>query len=262
MVFAYWFYSNNEENQLAISKLKQEKRILQSDLDRQALTIEQLSHDIESLKESRKKIIEAYSNSGQQPGSIGASSSTKEANPVASQIASSSLELESQLEQLSSSIEKKTQILKTLGKIGPFSQVDVADFQLDAYFDRINEIDQGNYYETHYLVNPDNYGSLNFDGSEFTPSEKKESFSDDSQRLYAHFNIDESYPHDSVLVKWYQQGGDSPLALDYYPINTNSSENYIWIEPGGNWQSGQYYVEVFSASEGAELLSAGSYQID
>lgn len=259
LVALYGYYSNDEETLSVISKLKEDKQHLQASLDRQALTIEQLRREIKSLKKAHIQTIE---NSNQQSETINMKSWKSAANPVSGSIAeSSSPHLESQIEQLSNSIEKKSQILKALSKIGPFSKVDIAESRLDSYFDRISEVGRENYFDKHYLVNPDNYGSLNFDGSEVIPSEKNEAFSDESQRLYAHFNIDEAYAYDSVLVKWYQQGSDNPLAFEYYPINRYSSENFIWIEPRDNWESGQYNVEIFSASETVELLSAGSYRV-
>lgn len=170
-------------------------------------------------------------------------------------------ELSSQLVDLKAKLEKKNNTLRNLNRLAPFSNINLTDDNLDGYFDRMIEITEGTAYNSEYLVNPDKYGKVVFNNSGTIPEESVEAFNVEKNRLYAHFEL-QDYLYEEVLIKWYQEGKPEPVELNYFEINQFGNENYAWIEPNSNWEPGTYFVEVFSASESPELLSAGSYLVE
>ena len=169
----------------------------------------------------------------------------------------------SQLEQLSESLEKKNITLKKISQLAPFSKIPLTDDNRDDYFERIAEITEGSLYNTEYLMNVEKYGKVSFNMSDSAPplndtTEDTSIFKAANKRLYAHFDLPD-YAYDQVLVKWYKEGVNELVQMDYLKINQFGSENYIWIEQDSTWESGKYLVEIFSASETPALLSAGDY---
>ena len=166
-----------------------------------------------------------------------------------------------EINDLSRQLERQTNILRNLGHLAPFSKINLVDDELDEYFERMTEISQKNLYNSEYMMNPDKYGSIQFDTSNFIPETGKKAFEADHSKVYAHFDLPD-YPYQSVLIKWYRQGVPEPIELGYFDINPNSGENYAWIEPKSSWGEGKYFVEIYSASESPELLSAGTYTVN
>ena len=171
----------------------------------------------------------------------------------------------SQLKQFSESLEKKNTMLKKVSKLAPFSKIPLTDDNRDDYFERIAQITEGSLYNTEYLMNVEKYGKISFNMSDAAPTLDDNTgdtsiFKAENKRLYAHFDLPD-YAYDQVLVKWYREGSNELVQMDYLKINQFGSENYIWIEQNSSWESGKYLVEVFSASETPELLSAGNYMV-
>lgn len=170
-------------------------------------------------------------------------------------------EISNQLIEMTETLEKKNILLRNISRFTPFSKINLTEENLDAYFERIIEITEGSVYQSEYLMDADKYGKVVFDKSETVPQDSTSVFEAENRRLYAHFDLP-NYPYDQVLVKWYREGETRPTELNYFKINQFGNENYTWVEPRSDWQSGRYFVEVFSASETPELLSAGSYMIE
>jgi hypothetical protein len=170
-------------------------------------------------------------------------------------------EISGQLAELTEALEEKNTILKNINRLTPFSKINLTEDNRDGYFDRMIEITEGSLYKSEYLLDVDKYGKVAFDKSESTPLDDTNIFDAENSRLYAHFELPD-YPYEQVLVKWYREGGTEPIELNYFEINQFGNENYAWVEPNSNWQTGRYFVEIFSASESPELLSAGSYVVE
>jgi hypothetical protein len=207
----------------------------------------------------------SYDTPKKQANFKGERSTPQSQQPVEEPI-NESTQTDIQIVQLTEALERKNNTLGNIGQLAPFSKINLTEENRDAYFDRMAEITNGSAYNTEYLMDTDKYGKVAFSVSDTTMSaddgiEDTNIFSSENKRLYAHFDLP-NYPHDQVLVKWYRDGDNKLTHMDYFKINNVGSENFTWIEQDSTWEKGNYIVEVFSASEASELLSAGNYIVD
>ena len=91
--------------------------------------------------------------------------------------------------------------------------------------------------------------------------EPQESFSNDTQRIYASFDTS-NYDKNSVMVKWSRVDSPEVLIYDKYAINTSTNHNYIWLERPDGWDSGDYILTVFSLEGNLPPLATGQYRVE
>ena len=64
-----------------------------------------------------------------------------------------------------------------------------------------------------------------------------------------------------VLVKWFRTDRPSILLMQRYPIRAGDTSGYVWLDPEGGWEIGNYQVDVYAADEAVTLLASGRYEI-
>ncbi len=79
-------------------------------------------------------------------------------------------------------------------------------------------------------------------------------------KIYSNFKLI-GYSGKEVMVKWHNLSTLKTHIFKSYPINTDSDNNYIWLDMGNNWEEGEYSVEIYSKDESLNLLTEGKYGI-
>lgn len=171
-------------------------------------------------------------------------------------------DMAAEIDRLSAVVEKNEIIFDGIEVIskGLNMPVGLRDKEAIQYFTQLSSIASNNNYQEQYLPNTESFKPVMFHDKDTIPVDSNDTFSVDRKKLYSHFDL-EYYPYKSVLVKWYKEGSETPILFRYFNINTYSSENHIWINNNDGWGGGQYNIEIYSADELPQLLSAGSYQI-
>ena len=64
-----------------------------------------------------------------------------------------------------------------------------------------------------------------------------------------------------VLVKWFRTDRPRILLMQRYPLRAGDTSGYVWLDPEGGWEIGNYQVDVYAADEAVTLLASGRYEI-
>lgn len=99
--------------------------------------------------------------------------------------------------------------------------------------------------------------ATNQDYQAMTP---KEEFTPSDNKIYASFNTD-NYDKKKVMVKWYRMDDPKVYVFDQYPITSDKSNNYVWLEKPGGWGEGNYGVEIYSTESNLDLMASGQYAV-
>ena len=84
-------------------------------------------------------------------------------------------------------------------------------------------------------------------------------FDSNSSKIYGQF--DTTNFHDGkVLVKWKRDNGEL-LYMDFYNVNKNNENNFIWMNRENGWKKGNYEVEIYSPSNQLKKMYSSSYQV-
>lgn len=79
-------------------------------------------------------------------------------------------------------------------------------------------------------------------------------------RIFATFPVPDP-ARQRVLVKWFRTDRPHILLLRRYSLKAGESSGYVWLEPEGGWESGNYQVDVYAADEAVTPLATGRYEI-
>lgn len=85
-------------------------------------------------------------------------------------------------------------------------------------------------------------------------------FEPNQNRIYAVFPT-EGYAQDAVMMKWYRSDPPQILLFERYPIQPGNAHGYVWLQPRGDWEPGQYHVDIYAADESVTRLARGRYTI-
>jgi hypothetical protein len=85
-------------------------------------------------------------------------------------------------------------------------------------------------------------------------------FAPEEPRIYAVFPS-ASYERDAVMIKWYRSDPPQILLFKRYPIRPGDTHGYVWLQPKGGWEPGQYHVDVYAADEAVTRLARGRYSV-
>jgi hypothetical protein len=80
------------------------------------------------------------------------------------------------------------------------------------------------------------------------------------ERIYAFFSAGD-YPGRKVLVKWYRTDEPQIMLFKRHNIGSGREADYVWLEPGAGWQSGDYQVDIYTGDEAMDRLAAGRYSV-
>jgi len=80
------------------------------------------------------------------------------------------------------------------------------------------------------------------------------------RRLYANFPTPDP-GREQVLVKWFRTDRPRILLMQRYPLRAGDTSAYVWLEPEGGWEVGNYQVDVYAADEAVSPLASGRYEI-
>ena len=88
----------------------------------------------------------------------------------------------------------------------------------------------------------------------------RSSFEPSQGRIYAVFPTAD-YERDAVMLKWYRSDPPQILLFERYPIRPGDGYGYVWLQPKGGWEPGQYQVDIFAADEAVTRLARGRYTV-
>lgn len=86
-------------------------------------------------------------------------------------------------------------------------------------------------------------------------------FDSNTKKITATFDTS-SYEDSKVLTKWINKDTGDVLLFDFYKINPDIKENYIWLEKKNGWKKGNYKVEMYSLSNNLEKISSNEFNIN
>lgn len=92
------------------------------------------------------------------------------------------------------------------------------------------------------------------------PAERARSlFAPDAGRIHAVFPSGDL--GDRVLLRWIQVDPPRILLMQRYRIDPRDTFGYVWFEPDGEWATGRYQVEVYSADDAMERIAMGGFEV-
>ena len=97
-------------------------------------------------------------------------------------------------------------------------------------------------------------------GEEFQEGDNLSVITPETTRIFSFFELP-NYTRTDVLVKWYYSDTNEILSFKRFPINTESTKHYVWLDNQLGWVTGNYKVEVYSTDESLNLLSSGNYYV-
>ncbi len=77
-------------------------------------------------------------------------------------------------------------------------------------------------------------------------------------RIYANFELPNSYEYGDVLVKWCRAAPNRNIIYGPHSIDITRKSNYVWYETL-NPQAGIYFVTIYSSDQEPKLLATSSY---
>jgi hypothetical protein len=88
----------------------------------------------------------------------------------------------------------------------------------------------------------------------------EQEFAGDTRRIYAVIpNNDAS--GENLMVHWYRIDQPKIMLFDQYRVSPSDDYSYVYLKSPGEWTSGEYRVEFFSADEHLTPIAAGNYYI-
>ncbi len=91
-------------------------------------------------------------------------------------------------------------------------------------------------------------------------SAARERFNPDEPQIYAVFAT-EDFEGDTVMIKWYRRDQPQILLFQRYSIVPRERHGYVWFRPDGDWERGQYAVDIYSGDEAMTTLASGHYTV-
>jgi hypothetical protein len=70
------------------------------------------------------------------------------------------------------------------------------------------------------------------------------------------------YAGNEVFVKWTRVDDPKIMLFNHYPIRSDEEFNYVWLNPTGGWDAGEYEVNFYVADDSLTPLAGGRYVID
>ena len=77
-------------------------------------------------------------------------------------------------------------------------------------------------------------------------------------RIYANFELPNSYEYGDVLVKWCRAAPNRNIIYGPHSVDISRKSNYVWYETL-NPQAGTYFVTIYSSDQEPKLLATSSY---